>query len=128
VMNNNPDMFGTLYLRGPGQSEAFLVHGLKVPHAGKKRIMVPFQAQVGTTYRIVNDYNILGKDYTVTFTDLSTGEVALVIHAKPNLAAYAIPRRGSFVIDMGFPKGRTPHEVPSYGWEHSNVHVEAFMK
>jgi hypothetical protein len=29
-----------------------------------------------------------------------------------------------FLIDMGFPEGRTPDEVPSFNWTYSNVALE----
>jgi hypothetical protein len=42
--------------------------------------------------------------------------------------SYTIGGRSKFIVDMGFPPDLVETEVPSYGWEYSNVHVEAFLE
>jgi hypothetical protein len=32
------------------------------------------------------------------------------------------------IVDMAFPEGKTPDEVPSYNWTYKDVHVEAYPK
>ena len=128
VINANPDLAGLVYFRGPGKEQVFAIQGLRVKHGGKKRIIESFAAQAGHTYNITNDYNLAGKTYTVRITDLDTGEVVKVLQGKPNVAAFVVKQRSAFVVDMGFFPGTVEHEVPSYGWEYSNIHVEAFMK
>ena len=42
--------------------------------------------------------------------------------------SYTIMDARRFLVDMGFFPDKVPTEVPSYGAEYSNVHVEASMK
>jgi len=128
VINKNPDMPGLLYFLGPDKNEAFARHGLKLKHPDKIKIIKPFAAQVGHTYHVDNDYDLARRVYTVTITDLDTGEVAVTLRGKPNLTTYTIKRNSNFLVDMGFFPDLVPGEVPSYGWEYADVHVELYRK
>ncbi len=128
VVNKNPDMPGLLYFRGPNKNEAFARHGMQVPHARKIKVIKKWTAEVGRTYHVVNDYDMAAGRYTVTITDVATGEVEAVLTSRPNVASYVVKRGSKFLIDMGFYPGKVPTEVPSYGWRYSNVHVEAFVR
>jgi hypothetical protein len=128
VVSKNFDMPGMLYFRGPSRSEAFARHGMHLTHPQKIKIIKKWEAQVGRTYHVVNDYNMAAKRYTVTITDAETGEVQVVLSGKPNVTSFGVKRGSNFLFDMGFPENGEPTEVPSFDWEYSNVHVEAFVK
>ena len=128
VVSKNFDMPGMLYFRGPSRSEAFARHGMHLTHPQKIKIIKKWEAQVGRTYHVVNDYDMAARRYTVTVTDAETGEVQVVLTGKPNVSSFGVKKGSTFLVDMGFPMVGEPTEVPSLDWEYSNVHVEAFVK
>jgi hypothetical protein len=128
VVSKNIDMPGMLYFRGPGKSEAFARHGIRLTHPDKLKVIKPFTAEVGRTYRVDNDYDMTRKTLKITVTDLTTGQVKVTLNAKPNVTSYTVKPNAKLLVDMGFVPGLNPTEVPSYGWTYANVHVEAFVK
>jgi hypothetical protein len=128
VIDKNIDMPGLLYFLGPNKNEAFARHGIGLKHPQKIKIKRPFIAEVGHTYHIDNDYDMAGHHYTITITDVATGQVKIVLSGRPNVSLYTIKNNANFLIDMGFFPDKVPTEVPSYGWKYANVHVEAYMR
>ncbi|HEX4965412.1 MAG TPA: hypothetical protein VF173_31670 [Thermoanaerobaculia bacterium] len=128
VINNNKDMPGLLYFLGPNKNEAFARHGLQLTHPQKLKVIRPFAAKVGHTYHVVNDYDLIRKSFSITITDMDTGEVAVALPGKPNLQTYTIKAGSKYLVDMGFYPGKVPTEVPSYGWTYADVHIETYLK
>lgn len=128
VISKNIDMPGMLYFRGPNKSEAFARHGVGLTHSQKLKIIRPFKAEVGRTYRVDNDYDMARQTLKITVTDLTTRKVVVALNGKPNLTSYTIKPKAKLLVDMGFVPDLNPTEVPSYGWTYANVHVEAFVR
>jgi hypothetical protein len=128
VVSKNIDMPGLLYFRGPGKNQAFARHGMGLTHPQKIKIIRPFEAKVGHTYHVENDYDMEGGLYTVKITDMATGQLAVSLRGKPNVTSYTVKPGSKFLVDMGFYPGKVETEVPSYGWRYSDVHVEAYMR
>jgi hypothetical protein len=126
VINKNQDMPGMLYFRGPAAYTAMARHGIALKHASKIKIVKPFQAIPGRTYRVVNDYDMGNGKYTVTITDLASGELKQTLEGTPNATKVTLKSGDRFLLDMGFPEGAVPDEVPSFGWTYSDVVVEAY--
>jgi hypothetical protein len=126
VIDKNIDMPGLLYFLGPNKNEAFARHGVGLKHPQKLKIRKPFAAEIGHTYHLDNDYDMAGRNYTITITDVATGAVEVVLHSRPNVNLYTIKNNAHFLVDMGFFPDKVPTEVPSYGWKYANVHVEAY--
>lgn len=126
VVNRNQEMPGMLYFRGPDAYTAMARHGIGIKHASKIKIVKPFQAIPGRTYRVVNDYDMGGGKYTVTITDLASGELKQTLEGTPNVTRMTLKSGDRFLIDMGFPEGAIPDEVPTFGWTYSDVVVEAY--
>ena len=93
----------------------------------KIKIIKPFTALVGHTYHIDNDYDMERRSYTITITDVATGQVAVTLAGRPNVTSFTIKPALKFLVDMGFYPGLVPTEVPSYGWRYANVHLEAYL-
>jgi hypothetical protein len=128
VVSKNIDMPGLLYFRGPGKNQAFARHGMGLTHPKKIKIIKPFEAKVGQTYRVENDYDMAGGLYTVKVTDLATDKLAVSLRGKPNVTSYRIKPGAKLIVDMGFYPGKVETEVPSYGWKYSDIRVEAYMQ
>ncbi|HYN23318.1 MAG TPA: hypothetical protein VE078_20335 [Thermoanaerobaculia bacterium] len=126
VINKNQDMPGMLYFRGPDAYTALARHGIANKHADKIKIVKPFQATPGRTYRVVNDYDMGGGKYTVTITDLLTGELKATLDGTPNATKVTLKAGDRFLIDMGFPEGAIPDEVPTFNWTYSDVRLEVY--
>jgi hypothetical protein len=126
VVSKNIDMPGLLYFRGPGKNQAFARHGIGLTHPQKIKIIKPFEAKVGRTYRVENDYDMAGGLYTVKITDVETGKLEVTLRGKPNVTSYTIKPNAKLIVDMGFYPGKVETEVPSYGWKYSNVRVEVY--
>jgi hypothetical protein len=125
VINKNTDMAGMLYFRGPDAYEALVRHGIALKHPEKLKILQPFQAIPGHTYLVDNDYDMGRSVYTVTITDTLTGAVVQLV-GQPNVKQVTLKDGDKLLIDMGFPEGVTVDEVPSFGWNYSDVHVEVY--
>jgi hypothetical protein len=125
VVDRNFDMPGLLYFRGPGKYEAFARHGVGLTHPQKIKVIKKWKAEVGHTYHVVNDYDMAAKRYTVTITDVADGK-SITLSSRPNVLAYTVKAGAKFIVDMGFPPGKVPTEVPSYGWRYSNLRVEMY--
>lgn len=126
VINKNTEMPGMLYFRGPDAYTAMARHGIGTKHANKVKIVQPFQAVPGRTYRVVNDYDMGRGVYTITITDVASGEVKATLNGSPNVGKVTIKSGDRFLIDMGFPEGKVADEVPSFNWTYSDVRVEAY--
>jgi hypothetical protein len=126
VINRNQDMPGMLYFRGPDQYTAMARHGIALKHPDKVKIVTPFQGVPGRTYRIVNDYDMGKGSYTVTVMDVATGEIKATLTGAPNVSKFTLKTGDRFLIDMGFPEGVTPDEVPGFNWTWSDVRVEVY--
>lgn len=126
VVNRNQEMPGMLYFRGPDAYTAMARHGIGTKHAEKIKIVKPFQAIPGRTYRIVNDYDMGKGKYTITITDLASGELKQTLEGTPNVTKMTLKTGDRFLIDMGFPEGAIPDEVPTFGWTYSDVAVEVY--
>ncbi|HKV11850.1 MAG TPA: hypothetical protein VJ725_27135 [Thermoanaerobaculia bacterium] len=124
VINKNFDMPGMLYFRGPNAYTALARHGVGLTHPEKKKIVQPFQGVPGRTYKVENDYDMGRGVLTIRVTDVETGEVKVNMTDAPNVAKVTLTTADKFLVDMGFPEGKVPDEVPSYGWAYRNVHLE----
>lgn len=124
VINRNFDMPGMLYFRGQNAYTALARHGIGLAHAEKKKIVQPFQGVPGRTYKVENDYDMGRGVLTITVTDVETGEVKVHMTDAPNVTKVTLAATDKFLVDLGFPEGKVPDEVPSYGWAYRNVHLE----
>jgi hypothetical protein len=124
VINRNFYMPGMLFFRGPRASTALVRHGIALTHPEKHRIEQPFAAIPGHTYRIENDYDMGRGIFSVIITDLDTGLLAARLDGTPNVSQVTLTAADKFLVDMGFPEGVIPDEVPSYGWTYRNIHIE----
>jgi hypothetical protein len=127
VIDKNLDMPGTLYFRGPGPGgyNALARHGIGLTTPEKAKVVKHFQAQVGSTYHVENDYDMGRGVFTATVTDKATGEVGVVLTGNTNVRQYASRPGQHFIIDMGFKENNVPDEVPSFNWLYQNIHIEA---
>lgn len=127
VIDKNLDMPGLLYFRGPGSGgyTALARHGMGLTHPQKLKIVKPFQAQIGRTYHVDNDYDMGNHSYKITITDKTSGEVTQLV-GTPNVSQFTTKAGQHFIIDMGFKEGAVPDEVPSYNWLYQNIHIEAY--
>lgn len=127
VINKNIDMPGMLYFRGPDTYSALVRYGIGLKHPQKLKILDPnFHGVPGRTYHVVNDFDMGHGTYTVTITDVASGQVVSTLRGKPNVPKVTIKANSSFLIDMGFNEGLVVDEVPSFnGWVYSKVRVDA---
>ena len=124
VINKNFDMPGMLFFRGPGAYTALARHGIGLTHPQKLKVERPFQAITGRTYRVENDYDMGRGTLTITVTDVESGDVKALLTGTPNVNKVTLTATDKFLVDMGFPEGKVPDEVPSYGWAYRNIHLE----
>jgi len=127
VINKNIDMPGMLYFRGPATYSALVRYGIGLKHPQKLKILDPnFHAVPGRTYHVVNDFDMGAHVYTVTITDVASGQVVSTLRGVPNVPKVTIKAGSSFLVDMGFSEGAVPDEVPSFnGWVYDKVRVDA---
>jgi hypothetical protein len=121
VKDKNFNMFGFASLRGPGGDQAVLRHGIGLTHPQKFRIIQPFTAQPGKTYRFDYVY-----DTSTSLVDLAISENGTILQrltGAPNVNSFSFNPGENIVIDMGFP-GTNPDEGPSFGWVYRDLHVE----
>jgi len=124
VINKNLDMPGMLYFRGNETFVALARWGIGLKHELKKKHTEPFQGIPGHTYRVVTDTDFGGGTYTVTITDLGTGQVVTMLDT-PNVAQVVLKATDRFLIDLGFKEGLVIDEVPSFnGWVYTNVRLQ----
>ncbi len=129
VLRRNFNMLGMLYFRGPGSggSIALARHGIGLTHPQKITVKQPFTAQLGDTYRLVQDYNAAAGTWTLTITDQATGTLVTTLASVPNVNQVQIgPSDNPLTCDMGFPIVGNPDEVPGIGWNWSNMHIELY--
>ncbi len=127
VLNKNLDMLGMLYFRGPAAHTALSRYGIGLTHPRKKKLVKPFKAIPGHTYRCENDLDMTKGVINITITDTSTGEVVR-LRGAANVRQLTIKPGGRFIIDMAFPEGKIPDEVPAYDWIFRDIHIEAYPK
>ena len=124
VINRNLDMLGMLYFRGPEASTALARWGIGLRHELKKKRTEPFVGVAGHTYRVVNDVDMGGGVFTVTITDLGTGQVVTMLDT-PNVAQVTLRATDRLLVDVGFKEGLIPDEVPSFnGWTYTNLRLQ----
>jgi hypothetical protein len=128
VIDKNLDMPGTLFFRGPGPGgyNALARHGIGLTTPQKAKVVKHFQAEVGRTYHVENDYDMGRGVFTATVTDKGTGQVGVVLTGNTNVHLYASRPGQHFIIDMGFKENNVPDEVPCFGWLYQNLHIEAY--
>lgn len=127
VLNKNIDMIGMLYFRGPDAYTALSRYGIGLTHPKKLKLVKPFKAVPGRTYRCENDLDMASGKITITVTDTASGD-KVVLSGRANVRELATKANDKLIVDMAFPEGKTPDEVPSYNWTYKDVHVEAFPK
>ncbi|HEV2853092.1 MAG TPA: hypothetical protein VHC97_09845 [Thermoanaerobaculia bacterium] len=127
VLNKNFDMLGMLYFRGPAAYTALSRYGIGLTHPKKIKLVKPFKAVQGHTYRCENDLDMAGGVINITVTDAATGE-QVKLRGKANVSQLTAKAGDRFFIDMAFPENKTPDEVPSYNWTYKDIHVEAYPK
>ena len=125
VLNKNVDMIGMLYFRGPNAYTALSRYGIGLTHPQKIKLVKPFKAIPGRTYRCENDLDMSSGKITITVTDTASGE-KVVLSGRANVSQLTTKVNDKLIIDMAFPEGKTPDEVPSYNWTYKDVHVEAY--
>jgi hypothetical protein len=127
VLNKNVDMLGMLYFRGPNAYTALSRYGIGLTHPQKIKLVKPFKATQGRTYRCENDLDMASGKITITVTDTASGE-KVTLNGRANVSQLTTKASDRLIIDMAFPEGKTPDEVPAYGWTFKDVHVEAYPK
>jgi hypothetical protein len=127
VLNKNLDMIGMLYFRGPNAYTALSRYGIGLTHPKKIKLVKPFKATPGRTYRCENDLDMASGKITITVTDTTSGE-KVVLSGRANVSQLTTKANDKLIVDMAFPEGKTPDEVPSYNWTYKDVHVEAYPK
>jgi len=127
VLNKNFDMLGMLYFRGPDAYTALSRYGIGLTHPQKIKLVKPFKAVQGHTYRCENDLDMVAGVINITVTDTATGE-QVKLRGKANVSQLTTKANDRFLIDMAFPENKTPDEVPAYGWTYKDIHVEAYPK
>jgi hypothetical protein len=127
VLNKNFDMLGMLYFRGPNASTALSRYGVGLTHPQKIKLVKPFKAVPGRTYRCENDLDMAAGVITINVTDTVTGAVTK-LRGVANVRQLSTKVGDRLIIDMAFPEDKTPDEVPSYGWIYKDVHIEAYPK
>lgn len=127
VLNKNIDMIGMLYFRGPDAYTALSRYGIGLTHPKKLKLVKPFKAVPGRTYRCENDLDMAKGTITITVTDTASGE-KVVLSGRANVRQLTTKANDKLIVDMAFPEGKTPDEVPSYNWTYRDVHVEAYPK
>jgi hypothetical protein len=127
VLNKNFDMLGMLYFRGPNAYTALSRYGIGLTHPQKIKLVKPFKATQGRTYRCENDLDMAKGKITITVTDTASGE-KVTLTGRANVSQLTTKGADRLILDMAFPEGKTPDEVPSYNWTYKDVHVEAYPK
>jgi hypothetical protein len=127
VLNKNVDMIGMLYFRGPEAYTALSRYGIGLTHPKKIKLVKPFKAVPGRTYHCENDLDMVAGTINITVTDTTSGAV-VKLSGKANVRQLTTKANDKLVVDMAFPEGKTPDEVPSYNWTYKDVHVEAYPK
>ena len=127
VLNKNVDMIGMLYFRGPDAYTALSRYGMGLTHPQKIKLVKPFKAIPGRTYRCENDLDMTSGKITITVTDTISGEV-VKLSGRANVSQFTAKVADRFIIDMAFPENKVPDEVPAYGWTFKDIHVEAYLK
>lgn len=125
VLNRNVDMLGMLYFRGPDSYTALARYGIHLTHPEKIKMVKGFRATPGHTYHCENDLDMVAGTITITVTDKGTGEVT-VLRGDANVPSLTTRQGDKFIIDMAFPEGKVPDEVPGFGWTYSNVQIQAY--
>jgi hypothetical protein len=127
VLNKNFDMLGMLYFRGPNAYTALSRYGVGLTHPKKKKLVKPFKAVPGRTYRCENDLDMATGVIKVTVTDKASGEV-VQLRGAANVSQLTTKAGDRFIVDMAFPEGKVPDEVPGFGWTFRDLHIEATPK
>jgi hypothetical protein len=127
VLNKNFDMLGMLYFRGPEAYTALARYGIGLTHPQKVKLVKPFKALPGHTYRCENDLDMASGVLNITITDKATGDVVR-LRGNANVPQLTAKAGDRFIVDMGFPEGKTPDEVPAFGWTYRDIHIEATPK
>ncbi len=127
VLNKNFDMLGMLYFRGPDSYTALARYGIHLTHPEKIKMVKGFKAVPGHTYHCENDLDMAGGTLTITVTDKGTGEVTVLKDAA-NVPSLTTRQGDKFIIDMAFPEGKVPDEVPGFGWKYANVLIQAYQQ
>jgi hypothetical protein len=125
VLNRNVDMLGMLYFRGPDSYTALARYGIHLTHPEKIKMVKGFRATPGHTYHCENDLDMAAGTITITVTDKGTGEVT-ELRGAANVPSLTTRQGDKFIIDMAFPEGKVPDEVPGFGWTYSNVQIQAY--
>jgi hypothetical protein len=125
VLNRNVDMLGMLYFRGPDSYTALARYGIHLTHPQKIKLVRGFKATPGHTYHCENDLDMAGGVFTITVTDKGTGEVT-TLKGAPNVPSLTTRQGDRFFIDMAFPEGKVPDEVPGFGWTYANVQIQTY--
>ncbi|MEA2605174.1 MAG: hypothetical protein QOF89_6166 [Acidobacteriota bacterium] len=125
VVNRNVDMLGMLYFRGPDSSTALARYGIHLTHPQKIKLVKGFKAIPGHTYHCENDLDMAGGTFTITITDKGTGEVT-TLKGAPNVTSLTTRQGDKLFIDMAFPEGKVPDEVPGFGWTYANVQIQTY--
>ena len=127
VLNKNFDMLGMLYFRGPDSYTTLARYGIHLTHPEKIKMVKGFKAVPGHTYRCENDLDMAAGTITITVTDKGTGEVT-VLKGTANVPSLTTRQGDKFLIDMAFPEGKVPDEVPGFGWKYANVQIQAYQQ
>lgn len=127
VLNKNLDMLGMLYFRGPAAYTALSRYGVGLTHPKKIKLVKPFKAIPGRTYRCENDLDMATGVINITVTDKASGAVVR-LRGNANVRQLVTKAGDRFIVDMAFPEGKVPDEVPAFGWTFRDLHIEATPK
>lgn len=127
VLNRNYDMLGMLYFRGPDAYTALARYGIGLTHPKKIKLVKKFQTIPGHTYRCENDLDMTTGVIKINVTDVATGQ-SVQLRGASNVRQLNVKAGDKFIVDMAFPEGKVPDEVPAYGWTFQDVHIEAIKK
>jgi hypothetical protein len=122
VRDKNKDMYGSAFLKGPGDNQLVLRHGFNQTAGEKPKLTKGFAPVLGQTYAVDYLYDPVGKTITLTMSTLSGQQVAR-IDSRPNVNKVHIDSGQKIVIGLSNP-GTEESEPASIGWQWRNLHVE----
>ena len=121
VKNRNYYMYGYANFEGPGKNDVIFRHGVAITHPEKIKITAPIAAQEGHTYHLEYTYDTRQNFLKLIVSE--NGTVLATINGTPNTNVIDFASGDVGIIDIGF-DGSNPNEMPTYGWQYSNLKIQ----
>ena len=121
IRDKNLNMYGSVFLKGPGSNQLTMRHGFNLGAAEKPKISKGFAPVVGQTY--VFDYLFDPVAKTIVLRVLLNGQEVAQMTDRPNVNRVQIEPGQKIIIGLSNPGHETP-EPASLGWVYKNLHVE----